>query len=681
MDKYFATLDTPDLLKELEQKIKGFHSYLEGTGLAKRSARAERVYFGKHQGETGVGSYSINDAGVDGEMSAVTVNKFRSLIKHNLSYTITQKPAWDPRAKNSDVESAQQARLAGNILDSYLTEKRLGRHMNTAAERALVAGKGFLYITWDPAQGQAFGAEPVNNKDGSPVVDENGKPKMKMVYEGDVEASSKGWADVIYDPNLRDWNKKRWVIVKEYENKWDLAARHPDKAEDIQKCGPDQDFEFTSRFIRRSWDDKSQQDIVPTYNFYHLKTDGVPSGRYAKFLGNKTDLYDGAIQYRRLPIFRIAPGDEFDTCEGYTDAFDQMSLQEAINVFYSVAFSNLQSFAGQKLWLPEGCMVSPSSLDDGMVILKGGVPGSEPKVLNLTGIPAELISVIELFSKSMVEGMGLNSVVTGDPEHGLKSGTALGRMQAMAIQYASNFQRGWAELQEDGGSFIIELFQDFAKTKRMVALAGTANKGAMSSFTGSDLKSIERVSVDLGNPLSRTAAGRIELGDKLYERGEINGREYCQVISTGSLDSVLEEKQADVELVQKENELLRDGKPVRAVVGDGHLYHMEKHRAVMNDPQLRTWAAQGDQMAIQIIESTTAHIQEHNGLYHTQDPIFSVIAKEPPAPQPMPPPMPGAPGMEGPPPPMGPPPDGAPPPPPGPPGPEAQPPPLPPMAA
>lgn len=662
MNQYFATLEVGALLNKLEEKIKSHATYLEGTGLAARSARAERVYFGKHQGESGVGGFSIKDAGQDGSMSTVTVNKFRSLLKHNLSFTINQKPAWDPRAKNSDVKSMQQARLAGNILDNYLTEKRLGRHMNQAAERGLVSAKGFVYMTWNPSEGKPYATQPVTNPDGTPAIDaQTGEPKQKIVYEGDVEASCKGWADIVYDPQLRDWNKKRWIIVKDYENKWDLVARHPDKAEDIAKCGSDDDFEFTKRFMRKNYDEKADQDIIPVFHFYHLRTDGVPSGRYTKFLGNKIDLYDGPMPYRRLPVFRITPGDEFDTCEGYTDAFDMMSMQEALNVFYSVAFSNLQAFAGQKLWLPEGCEVSPSSIDDGMAILKGGLPGTEPKVLNLTGIPPELLKVIELFQQSMTEGMGLNSVVTGDPDHGLKSGAALGRMQAMAIQFASNFQRSWAELQEDCGTFLIELLQDFAKTKRMVALAGNANKGAMESFTGDDLAPIERVSVDLGNPLSRTAAGRIELADKLYEKGEINGREYLQVTQTGSLDSIIERKNADIELVQKENELMRDGKPVQAMVGDGHLYHMDQHRAVISDPQLRAAAAAGDQGAMAIIQAATTHIMEHENLYQTQSPIFSVIAKEPPAPQPMPPPMPGPgapPPAGGPPPEQGPPPPG-----------------------
>lgn len=641
MKKYFATLPTLEFTAEACKRIQDYNTYLESSGRAKRMARAESLYFGKHQGETGVGAYTVTDSGVDGEMTGVPVNHYRNLVKHNLSMVVSQKPSWDPRAKNSDLKSLQQARLAGNILDAYLTEKRLGRHFSLSAERGLVSGAGYLYMTWNPALGKPAGMAPGGQD--------------KLVYEGDVEASAKGGFDIISDPKVRDNTKHKWRIVRDFENKWDLAARHPEMAEQIVSLSSENDeLDIQGKNRKQRFDDTTESDIIPVYHLYHLKTDGVPSGRYSKFLNAKINLYDGPMQYRRLPVFRITPGDEFDTAEGYTDAFDIMALQEAVSVLYSVAFSNLQAFAGQKLWLPEGCEVSPSEIDDGMVILKGGIPGAEPKILNLTGVPPELLKVLEVFTGAQLKLMGLNSVITGDPDHNLKSGAALGRMQAMAIQYASNFQKSYAELSEDGGTFLLELMQDFAKTKRMIALAGVANKGAMKSFSGGDLDLIERVAVDLGNPMSRTAAGRIELADKFLDKGQITFKEYMQVLQTGTLDPRAEQEQTDVELVQKENELLMDGKPVQAMVGDGHLYHMDKHRAVVNDPQLRELAAAGDQLAVSIIQATTAHIMEHNQLYMTQDPVFSVIAKEPPAPQPPPPP--GAPGPQGEPPPSSPPP-------------------------
>jgi hypothetical protein len=645
MREYWAALETESLVRELSARVRGFHNFLSKTGLSDKWKRSEDLYFGKHMDEPGVGSGNIQDAGDKGEIKAFGVNHYRNLIKHIMALTTSTRPSYDPRAKNSDTKSQQQARLASQILDAYLSDKRLGRPMSSAAERSLVYSKGFVHMYWDPSLGKPYSTQPAVDKDGQPIVDDNNEPVEKIVYEGDADARAKSPFDVIYDPKLRDWSKNKWAIVRDWENKWDLAARYPEKAEIIKGLESSDDLdEFQQSQYGRFGisEDDDFNDYIPVYRFYHLRTDAVPNGRYMIFTNGDLCLYDGPTPYRKkLPVFRICPGEVFDTSEGYTDSFDIMALQEVVNVLYSIPFSNQQAFALQAIWLPEGCEISSSQVGKGLAILRGGMPGTEPKPLQLTSTPAELFKNIEMVEGAMEKLSGINSVVRGDPEHNLKSGAALGRVQAMAIQFASNFQKSWAELQEDCGSFLMELLKDFAKTERMEALAGKANKNAMVSFTGDDLDSIDRVAVDLGNPLARTVAGRLELADKLLERGEINGKQYIQVAATGQLDSIFESKESGVELIKKENEMLLDGKLPKALISDMHMEHIPEHQTVLNDPQLRLRATEGDMDANNILGNTLAHVQEHFNLWSSQDPRWSQIKNEPPAAMPMPPPMPG----------------------------------------
>lgn len=655
--KYFAQKPLPEFLSDIEERIKNFNDYMSKTGRARKILRSEQLYFGRHLGEWSVGSSTTHDVGEQNELTAFGVNLYRNLIKYVLSFTTSQKASFDPRAKNTDTRSTTQAKLAGNILDSYLSEKRMDRHFVSAAERALVNGKGFVYITWDPSLGKPTSTMPIEN----PLED---GPSEKIVYEGDVSITAKGFLDVGYDVNVRDWEKRKWGWVREYENKWDLIARHPEQADLIEKLTAKDDLacvEARSRFTEMVGENINQ-DLVPVYHFYHLKSDATPSGRYCKFLNGQISLYDGPIPYKRLPIFRITPGEEFDTGEGYSDAFDIMAPQEVLNVLFSIPFSNQQAFANPLLHLPDGCEISTSQLNGSQFsILRGGPAGTEPKVINLTSTPAELFKNIEMVQQFMMKAMGLNSAAVGDAKEDVKSGVGLSRLQAMAIQYASGYQRSYANLLEDGGSFVLELIQTFAKTKRMLALAGASNKGAMSSFTGEDIDLIDRVSVDLGNPLSRTAAGRVDLADKFFEKGNISFKQYVNVLQTGTLDNVYEAEDAQPELIQKENELLMEGKPVMAMVGDGHKAHIKEHKAKMDDPYLRSRAAEGDQEAMSIIQAITMHCQEHMQLEMTQDPIWFAISGEqpppPPPPMPMmgPPPGPGGPPPQGPPPPDGPP--------------------------
>ncbi|MBA3755047.1 MAG: hypothetical protein H0X02_01930, partial [Nitrosomonas sp.] len=197
---YFATKPTLELLAELEKKSESFHSYKERTGEAKRWRKANDYYYGRHVSGDNT---DVSHVGEDGELTAYGVNYFRNYIKHILAITCSQKPSYDFKAKNSDLKSLQQTRLANNIIDSYLTEKRMGRHMKQAAERSLVFNVGYTYTTWDPTLGSQVQALPVLDDMGQQKLDDDGQPVMKVKYEGDPSIVSKSPWDVVFSTSLK----------------------------------------------------------------------------------------------------------------------------------------------------------------------------------------------------------------------------------------------------------------------------------------------------------------------------------------------------------------------------------------------------------------------------------------------------------------------------------------------
>lgn len=642
--KYFANLPPSELAKELISKVEKFNQFMQGNGWAEKIQKAEDLYFGRHFGdyEQAAGASRLQSGGEQGELSIFGVNLFRNNVKHVLAMTTSQKPAFDPKAVNDDVRSLQQSRVASNVLDAFMHEKKIGRYMKKSAERSLVTSKAYVYTVW--------------NKYAGPPVTGNVE-KMELVRAGEPEASVKSMQDVIYDTGLRDWSKNKWVVVRCYEVKSDLAARHPKHAQTIMAASYKDGLECTQR-NKNHIDQFASEDLIPVYRFHHMATDSVLQGKYTVFLADGTVLHDGPAQskaYRdMLPVHRITPGEMFDSADAYSEAFDMMLLQQVANILYNIPFNNHQAFGVTAIHIPDGCEFSDSQIGRGLAIVKGGPPGAEPKAINLTNTPKEVFTNIQNVEKVMEKLMGLNSVVTGDPDHNLKSGVALGRMQAMSIQFNSNFQGSWAELNEDVATFVLWLIRDNANTPRVASLAGKSKKGALFSYQGSDVDKIARVEANLGNPLFRTVAGRIEYADKLYEKGEIDGKEYAQIVETGETDFALEGKYSRVELIKQENEMLMDGERPVALVGDGHLTHADEHMTILNDPWLRKKAAEGDKQAEQILANTLDHINEHKELWYGQDQFFAVVSKEqmPPPPPPQGPPM-------------GPPPEGGAPPPPG----------------
>ena len=152
---YFASKPTDELLEEFTLKIESWNRYVERRGYRSKWQKLFESYYGRQLGEGSMNQSSeVKRVGDEGEFTVYATNHFRNLIRHQLSITCSQKPSFDPRAKNTDFKSVQQARLAGNIIDDYVKEKRLGRYMKSAAERSLVFNKGYLLLEWEPSSGK-----------------------------------------------------------------------------------------------------------------------------------------------------------------------------------------------------------------------------------------------------------------------------------------------------------------------------------------------------------------------------------------------------------------------------------------------------------------------------------------------------------------------------------------------
>jgi len=647
---YFAAAKADVLAAELLTRAENSLTHQKQIGLISKWTQSYNFYYGNHF-KTGAGDSAIKSAGTHGELKLLTINQYRNLLRHMLIMTTAQRPAWDCRAVNTDPRSLTSAKLGGNILDYYMFEKRLGRYFKRAGETALVLSKGFLKATWDPSLGRPYGRKSVKDANGQNLVDSDGVPMTKIEYEGDISVSCHMPQDVFYDEGLEDFAQADWVCVRVWKNKYNLAARHPDLREKILALPTKRDVMKSYQMGFTSLEDSS---LVEIFEFYHKKTEALPNGR-CSFFGKGVELYDGPFPYeKRLPVFRIVPGEILGTAEGYTDGFDLLSIQEAIDTLSSIIFTNQNAHGVQSILMPEGCNMTAVQIAQGLRAIKYNPASGKPEPMQLTSTPPEIFKFLEMLERFAETISGVNSVARGNPDSSLKSGVALGLVQSMALQFASGFQESWVELLEDVGTFILcDLLKNFAENDRMVAIAGKNNRGYMSKFKGKDLLPIDRVIVDLGNPMSRTTGGRVAMADNLLEKGMIKTpQEYLTVLNTGQLEPAIQGTEAELALIRQENDDLLEGKDVVGLAFDKHLLHMQEHSVLFANPEIRR--------SPQLLQKALEHWQWHKQTYQTQDPIVAMVSGEPPAP--MPPPPPGMPPI-GPPPgpgaPMEPPPGGA----------------------
>ncbi len=590
---YFAQMPADKIAAEILTRVEDYQEYLMTSGRLALWKRSYEYYY-----NPAIKGSRLNRVGAQAEFTSIKVNHYRNLLVHLETMTMQQRPAFDPKATNTDYKSQAQTILANGLLEYYMKEKKLERNIKLSLKHSLIFGEGFVLSEWDATSGEVYEVNPET---------------QAPIRQGDLRYMNFMPMDVARDFTKQSSEYHDWYIVTSYKNRYTLAAKYPELAEKILALPSKTDTDNKTTSL---WFMADETDDVPVYTLYHNKTDAVADGRVCECLSSDIVLLDGPLPYRNIPVFRIAPEEMVGTPFGYTVGFDLLPVQEAIDALYSTVITNQSTFGVQNIAIPQGHNLSVTAISGGLNLIEYDSKLGKPEALNLTSTPPEIFNFITQLEQLSETLSGVNSVARGNPESSLKSGSALALVQSMAIQFSISLQQSYAQLLEDLGTSTINILRDFASVPRIAVIAGKSNRSIMKQFTGDDLDLINRVTVDMGNPLSKTSAGRVQLAENLMANGLIeNGQQYIQVLSTGKLEPAIEGIQAELLNIKAENEEMSEGKNVPVIVTDNHKTHILEHKAILASPDARRNP--------QIIQLVTAHIQEH--LNVLMDPMYGPL--------------------------------------------------------
>lgn len=598
-DEYFALKKRSEIGPALMQKVDDYYDFLATNGWLTLWKRCYEYYYkGRNRGAR------LRKAGKQNEYTLMNANHYRNILLHLLNSITSQRPEPEPRAVNTDWDSQAQTITAKGVVDYYNREKKVERHFKKGGELGLVYGEGYIFGQWNAAIGDDYMADP--NNPGA------------TVKQGDLEYITCGPIDVIRDVNRDSAVGHDWRIVRLWKNKYEMAAKYPQFAEEILAINGGTNAPRETRFGQLT--DK-ESDIIPVFVLLHEKTAAVPQGRIVEFMSPEIVTIDGPLPYRHVTLYRMAPDEMDGTTFGYTIGFDLLAIQEAIDALYSTVITNQSSFGVQNIAMPKNSNLTVTQLADGLNLIEYDMKaGGPPAGLNLTQTPKEIFAFIEQLEHLMETLSGVNSVTRGNPEASLKSGAALALIASQAIQFNSGLQQSYANLLEDVWSGIIEILQDFATTPRMALIVGKNNRPLMSSFSNKDIVKIQRVSVDLGNPIARTTAGKLQIADDLLEKGLIKtAQEYLAVLNTGRIEPLFENQLNQILLIRAENEKMALGEVPPCILTDDHVLHIKEHQAVLASPEARENPS--------VVKAVTAHLQEHMQILMTGNPLLGLLGQ------------------------------------------------------
>lgn len=581
-DKYWATVTPDELVRVLDEKEKKYHKYLRASEYWHRVLRNLSYFHGMFFDSKGADAIDmeLKLIGDESEYIGFAVNHFRNLLEHIFQLAARDKVAVKCKAVNSDNRSLQGAKIGDGVLEYYEREKEIEDYVRAAAIHCLIFAHAFVHHYWDPMNGDSDAV--------------TGAPS------GDISLGSPTVESVVWDLS-RDWKKSDWCIVEIKENKWDLVSRFPEHRDDILKVIPDR---HTRINLYKNSLELCDEDLIDTKIFYHKKKPSVKSGRMLYYVKDRW-LTDTELPYESLPLSIIKPGEWISQGSGWTPAFSLQAPQEMLNGELSAIASNHAAFATQDMYLPQGQeKLKVTRLKGGLRIISGPV---KPEGLSLLATPPEAFKLVQDLIQHMQLVSGITGATRGVPEAGVTAASGLALLDAKSVQFSTSFVHSYNRLVENTYTFIVKMLSKFTRSEKTITISGKSNLPYLKTYSGKDLSTIDRVVVEMVNPISRTIAGRDARAKDLIAMGAIKTpEEYIQVQETGRLEPLLAFDNAVLNRIREENEVLGRGEPVRAMKIDNQILHIKEHSTLLctqsniNDPE--------------IVSNVLAHIKEHQML-------------------------------------------------------------------
>lgn len=595
-----------------------------------RARSTRQTYYGLPSEASPFDVTVIGELGRQGEVSAIHLNQLGVLGTRILAMTVTDELGWQPVVQNQDAASRKEAAVARSVLEYERRAQHLDAVFASAAETAFLDGSSFLSIRWDDRGGELYDKVPQTNGMGQPVLGPDGRPATTDVHTGALRVKVHAWWRTMFDLYRHDTDHD-WVILVDYVNKYDLAARYARGSDTLAQRILNLPRDHRRILIsqqERGWlvgDDDTA--LVPQYTLFHRKTDALPNGREVLFVDGATVLKDGPLVYgRELPVVRMAPGEWRDTPHGHSPLVNLQAPQQAFNAAVSSDLTNIANGAIARIWAPQGANLKRMVMEDGAEVLEGGeVP---PQALNMVGSHPATAAMAQFLSGQMAELSHLNPVSLGRQERAM-SGALAALFDAKSREGISPFIKSYLNAVEQTGTQVLATYKACAKVPRALEVIVGKDRGyTLDGFTGEQLGGAQRVTVEARNNMLSTTSGKMALLEALMQIPSFvqNPRAPEIILSvhqTGSIDPLIIAPETEDILIQQENEWMRDGTlpPVRWE--DDDALHIEKHRLISLNP--------GDRMD----EALMGLLDEHMAMHRQNMALKASGAMGPSLPPPM----------------------------------------------
>lgn len=562
---YWAAEEGAPLASELYRRVDDKYASFLSLSYYQRLLRLYSYYFGVTYEAN---SFALAPGGDVGELTLTHVNKLRVNVQHLLSMLTSRKILFSAVPKDSSAGAAHAQDLAEKFLNGEVRELRLNRAVKMAVEHALIGNEGWCFVTWNSRAGEPVGEDEFGN----------------MIYEGRNQTKVYSIFDITRDETV-PYGCVQWVIVRDYVNKFDLAAEFPEHEQAILAKSPDTFSPYYLGFWQRNYS-TSETDLIPVYTFYHEKSSAMPEGKQCRFIDGNTILTCGPLGYDKIPGYRFTPSDILGLNIGYSPVNDMMGAQDGLNLMVSTLLSNAAAYGVQNLQTRPGAIPNKEALGSGMNLFITNAP-IEPMTPPTT--PPEIANMMGYFENVLETQLGLNKVAIGnvDPSSRL-SLQSLSMLKQQSLEFSSGPQERLMAFIEDIGTGLIENMKVYATEERNARLIDKDGSMQVGSVSGQTFEAIDKVTIEVGNELLETAQSRFYAGELMANANMFDSpAAYVRFIKDGNILAAVDTKfNADVAIQAKKEALLR-GQPPLPIMTDDHVPLIRAYKSILDMPEIQ----------------------------------------------------------------------------------------------
>ncbi len=389
-DNIFAITDSHDFGLRISSKVKELGQVNQGTPFALHYANVGVAYthlYGLDIEGVGANAAVITRSGEQGSIAEMRIPSAAGDLRKVWNLIVGPELSWTAVATTTDFASDAQAITAKNALQYYWADKGVSAKAKAVAFEALAFAECAMHVPWNEELGEDLAPEPITDEQGNPHLDENGEPAFRIIKTGDIDFRPVSTWDIIRDSTARSYDSLPYIIIREWQNKFDVASRCKDpevaNAALTAQYQPAEAYRFWRPFNTST---QLMSDLIPVYYCYHKKTGSVPRGRQTEFLENGSIISDGPLDkayWKHLPVVRMSVGEFSGTPFPYSKFFGTLGAAQAEDSLARDLLTNATATSGGIVVAEDDSNTPPLQLGGGPKVLYFPKGSKKPEPLIL----------------------------------------------------------------------------------------------------------------------------------------------------------------------------------------------------------------------------------------------------------------------------------------------------------